>query len=81
MAALRSKERADGLGDFEQEMLRLEDIAKRLASGEEGIEQSMALYTQGIELADALQKKLDAYKTQIDILKTGDDTAGADADE
>ncbi len=72
-AAWPWKERADFLGDFEQELNKLSEIAQRLQSGQEGIEKSMALYTQGISLADALQKKLDAYKTQIEILKTDAD--------
>ena len=63
--------------DFEQDMLRLEEIAQRLQSGQEGIEKSMELYAKGISLADALQKRLDAYKTQIEVLKSGDDAEGS----
>ena len=62
--------------DFEQDMLRLEEIAQRLQSGQEGIEKSMELYAKGISLADALQKRLEAYKTQIEVLKTVDDAEG-----
>ena len=62
------------LGEFEQELTRLKDIAQRLQSGQEGIEKSMELYAQGIELADALQNRLDEYKTKIEMLK--DEEAG-----
>lgn len=58
------------MGDFEKELAKLENITQRLQSGEEGIEKSMALYTDGVRLADALQKKLDEYKTKIDVLET-----------
>lgn len=58
------------MDNFEQELLRLSDIAQRLQSGQEGIEKSMELYAQGVSLADALQKKLDEYKAKIEIIKT-----------
>lgn len=62
------------MADFEQELLRLADIAQRLQSGQDGIEKSMELYSSGLQLADELQKKLDSYKTQIEILQTGAET-------
>lgn len=62
------------MGDFEKEMEKLSDIAQRLSSGSEGIEKSMEIYQQGISLADKLQKKLDAYKTQVEILKIQEET-------
>lgn len=60
------------MDNFEQELLKLSDIAQRLQSGGEGIEKSMELYSQGISLADKLQKKLDKYKAKIEIIKTGE---------
>ena len=57
------------MADFEKELQKLEDITRRLQSGEEGIEKSMALYDEGVKLADALQKKLSEYKTKIEILE------------
>ncbi len=60
------------MDNFEQELLKLSDIAQRLQSGGEGIEKSMELYSQGISLADKLQKKLDEYKAKIEIIKTGE---------
>lgn len=62
------------MGDFEKEMEKLSDIAERLSSGTEGIEKSMELYQQGVSLADMLQKKLNEYKTQVETLKTEEDT-------
>jgi exodeoxyribonuclease VII small subunit len=63
------------MADFEKELEKLEDITRRLQSGEEGIEKSMALYTEGVKLAEALQKKLKEYKTKIDILETEGDVS------
>ncbi len=62
------------MAEFEKDMEKLEEITRRLQSGEEGLEQSMILYADGVKLADALQKKLKEYKTKIDIL---DDEADA----
>lgn len=58
------------MAEFEKDLEKLEEITQRLQSGEEGIEKSMALYSEGVKLADALQKKLKEYKTKIDILDT-----------
>lgn len=56
------------MAEFEKDLEKLEEITQRLQSGEEGIEKSMTLYSEGVKLADALQKKLKEYKTKIDIL-------------
>lgn len=63
------------MADFEKELEKLEDITRRLQSGEEGIEKSMALYTDGVKLAETLQKKLNEYKTKIDILEVEGDAS------
>ncbi len=61
------------MAEFEKDLEKLEEITRRLQSGEEGIEKSMALYAEGVKLAEALQKKLNEYKSQIDILESGSD--------
>ena len=58
------------MGEFEKDMQRLEEIAKKLTDGEIGIEASMELYAEGVRLADALTQKLDTYKSKIEILET-----------
>ena len=56
------------MATFESDMEKLEEIAKKLSSGTEGIEKSMELYEQGIKLSEELKKKLDSYKSKIEIL-------------
>ena len=56
------------MATFESDMEKLEEIAKKLSSGTEGIEKSMELYEQGIKLSGELKKKLDNYKSKIEIL-------------
>lgn len=57
------------MATFESDLKKLEDISRKLSSGTEGIEKSMQLYEQGIRLADELKKKLDTYKSKIEILE------------
>ncbi len=56
------------MATFESDMKKLEEIAAKLSSGAEGIEKSMELYEQGIKLSGELKKKLDSYKSKIEIL-------------
>ncbi len=57
------------MGDFEKDMKKLEEIAGVLQSGEQGIEKSMELYTEGIKLADSLIKKLERLRSKIEIIE------------
>lgn len=63
------------MAEFEKELEKLDEITRRLQSGEEGIEKSMSLYAEGVKLADALQKQLNEYKTKIDILDVDGDAS------
>jgi len=63
------------MADFETDLTRLRQITERLNSGDEGLEKSMELYTEGMKLADELQKRLDKYKSKIEILENGEKEA------
>lgn len=54
---------------FEKDLRRLEEISQQLQSGETGIEKSMELYAEGVKLAEMLQKRLNTYKSKIEILE------------
>ena len=56
------------MATFESDLKKLEEISLKLSAGTEGIEKSMELYEQGIKLADELKKKLDTYKSKIEII-------------
>ena len=60
------------MDDFEKDLQRLEEISKQLQSGEAGIEKSMELYSEGVKLAEILQKRLQTYKSKIEILDKED---------
>ena len=57
------------MDDFEKDLRRLEEISQQLQSGETGIEKSMDLYAEGVKLAELLQKRLNTYKSKIEILE------------
>ena len=59
----------NAMGDFEKDLQKLEEIAAKLQSGELGIEKSMALYTDGVKLANELKGKLEQYKSKIEVLE------------
>jgi len=54
--------------NFEAILHRLEEITASLESGETSLEDSIALYTEGLELAKECHKKLDAAEEKIKII-------------
>ncbi len=54
---------------FEEELARLEEIAELMDSGEQGLEQSVKLYKEGIELAIRCKKQLDGAVGTVSMLK------------
>lgn len=63
--ALKKKE----IKDFETAVNRLEEITEQLESGEVTLEESMALYTEGMEIAAFCNKKLAEAEKKIKVIK------------
>lgn len=53
---------------FESALERLEEITGQLESGEASLEQSIELYTEGLQLAKDCHQKLDAAEKKIKII-------------
>ncbi len=53
---------------FEAALARLEEIAVRLESGETGLEESLLIYQEGMQLSNWCQKKLDEAQKKLKIL-------------
>ena len=53
---------------FEAALTRLEEIAARLESGETGLEESLLVYQEGMQLSAWCQKKLDEAQKKLKIL-------------
>ena len=60
---------------FEEALSRLEEIVARLEAGETTLEESMALFEEGVGLARFCQEKLAAAEGRLEILAAGGGTA------
>lgn len=54
--------------DFESALERLEEITTALESGEVALEESIKLYTEGVELAKLCEKKLGEAEKKVKII-------------
>lgn len=54
---------------FEQRRARLEEIVSRLESGELPLEESLALYEEGVSLVRACMQELDDAEQKVKILR------------
>ena len=53
------------MNDFEKNMLRLEEIVALLEAGECTLDESMALFEEGIKLASLCGKKIEDAKQKL----------------
>ena len=53
---------------FEEAIVRLEEIVKLLESGEASLDESIKLYSEGVELVGECNKKLDETERKIKLL-------------
>jgi exodeoxyribonuclease VII small subunit len=65
-ASTRAKAAVDGT--FEDMVKRLGEIVKKLESGDLPLEQSLALFEEGVTLSRASQEKLSAAEKRVDEL-------------
>lgn len=61
--------------EFEDKMLRLEDIAEKLNSPDATLNESIKLYEEGSKLLTQLNKELDAAEKKVKILTEGIDSS------
>jgi len=55
--------------DFESALARLEEITEKLESGEIKLEESLELYSEGVEIAAYCSQKLSEAEKKVLILK------------
>jgi len=68
--------------DFESAVKRLEEITDQLEAGETSLEDSINLYTEGLEIALYCEKKLTEAQKKIKIIREKDGlTAEEEFDE
>jgi exodeoxyribonuclease VII small subunit len=64
-----AKKKTDGIElTFEQALARLEEIVSALESGEEALEEAIALFEEGSRLSQFCQEKLAATQEKIEKL-------------
>ncbi|MBK7928549.1 MAG: exodeoxyribonuclease VII small subunit [Bryobacterales bacterium] len=54
--------------NFEQSLTELESVVKQLESGEQPLEDSLALFERGVALSEVCRKQLEAAEARIEIL-------------
>ncbi len=65
---------------FEQALARLEEIVKALDSGAAPLDESLALFEEGVKLVKFCSGKLDAAEQTVKILVRGEDGKAAEQD-
>ena len=56
------------MATFEEQLKTLEGVVERLEKGDLPLEESLALFEQGIALSDACKKELDAAEGRVQVL-------------
>lgn len=62
---MAAKKSAEKTGDFETSLKQLEGIVERLEQGEVPLEQALALYEEGIQLARACAELLNTAEVRL----------------
>ena len=67
-----TKQEGDDALKFEEAMDQLEDVVRKLETGDVALEESLAAFEKGIGLVRVLQQRLDAVQAKIEELTRGD---------
>lgn len=57
---------------FEKNITRLNEISSLLEKGDCGLDESLKLFSEGINLCNACQKELDEAKQKVKIIESSD---------
>ncbi len=61
------------MAKFEEQLTALEAVVERLERGELSLDESVALFEEGVRLSTACKKELDSAEGRIQVLTEGDD--------
>lgn len=56
------------MATFEEQLKSLESVVERLEKGDLPLEESLALFEQGVALSDSCKKELDAAEGRVQVL-------------
>ncbi len=65
---------------FESAIERLEEIVRKLESGDASLDESIKLYSEGVELVGKCNKKLDDTELKIKLLTIDPDGEASESD-
>lgn len=65
---------------FEEALARLEEIVRALDSGAAPLDESLALFEEGVRLVKLCSEKLDSAEQTVKILVRGEDGTAAEQD-
>ena len=77
MAAMETTEKDISQLTFEDALMALEELVRRLESGDVPLDESIDLYERGEKLRKHCQKRLDAAQMRIEKIVTGPDGKAA----
>ena len=66
---------------FEEQLRTLESVVEKLERGDLPLEESLALFEQGVILSDACKKELDAAEGRVQVLMQRGNTRERTAEE
>ncbi len=66
-----------GEASFEAQLKRLGEVVEKLEDGELGLEESLALFEEGVRLSRGAQKRLDAAEKRVEELIRIDENGDA----
>jgi exodeoxyribonuclease VII small subunit len=66
-----------GDASFEAQLARLAEVVDKLEDGELGLEESLALFEEGVRLSRGAQKRLDAAEKRVEELLRVDENGDA----
>lgn len=66
-----SQDETDGGQSFEQRLERLRGVVEKLERGDAGLEESLALYRQGLNLSAELGRRLKEAKNEVRVAQDG----------
>lgn len=73
MPRKKAEAAAEKTAGIEESFAELEDIIKRLESGEGSLEETFTSYEAGMKLVKSLSSQIDKVEKQIQILSEGED--------
>ncbi|HAK58606.1 MAG TPA: exodeoxyribonuclease VII small subunit [Lachnospiraceae bacterium] len=71
-----AKEEKEERFDVDAALERIEEINNKLAEGELGLDESVALYREGVALSEKSRESLEGVEQKLQIINSADDKSG-----